>query len=360
MSITCIDLSQIALPIIQAPMAGVSTPGLAAAVSEAGGLGSLGIGASPVAQACAMIRETRALTARPFNVNVFCHRPAQRDPEREAAWRAHFAPLFLELGGEPPPMLDEIYTSFLDGDDCFQMLMEERPAFVSFHFGLPRRDQVDALRQAGITTMATATNLDEATAVERAGIDVVVAQGIEAGGHRGLFDPDGVVDEGLSTAVLVRLLVRGSKLPVVAAGGIMDGHGVRAALDLGASAAQLGTAFILCPESAANAGYRQELKSARAAVTRMTAVLSGRPARGIVNRFMEHGGSTDAPEAAAYPVAYDLAKQLNALAAQQGSAAFAAHWAGQGAPLARELPARELMRVLQDELGCERVEGARR
>ncbi|MGV8842814.1 MAG: NAD(P)H-dependent flavin oxidoreductase [Pseudomonas sp.] len=335
-------------PIIQAPMAGVSTPQLAAAVSNAGGLGSLGIGASTVAQARQLIDETRALTSRPFNVNVFCHAPARRDAEREAAWLRHLDVLFAECGAEAPSALDEIYTSFLDDDEAFELLLDTRPAVVSFHLGLPPTERVQALRKVGIYTLATATNLREAALIEQAGVDAIVAQGIEAGGHRGLFDTE-VVDEGLSTSVLVRLLVNRTKLPVIAAGGIMDGQGIKAALDMGAAAAQLGTAFVLCPESSANASYRANLKSGRAAVTRLTSVLSGRPARGMVNRLISHGEAIGAPVPAAYPVAYDATKRLNAIAVKRDNHEFAAQWAGQGAPLARELAAKELMQQLIEE-----------
>lgn len=336
-------------PIIQAPMAGVSTPRLAAAVSSAGGLGSLGIGASTLAQARQAMAQTRALTARPFNVNVFCHQPAQRDGAREAAWLAHLAPLFAEAGATAPTTLDEIYPTFVGDDEALGLLLEQRPAVVSFHFGLPPQGHIRALREAGICMLATATSLHEAQRIEQAGLDAIVAQGIEAGGHRGVFDPE-ATDERLSTAVLVRLLVQRTALPVIAAGGIMDGAGIRAALDLGAAAAQLGTAFILCPESAAQDGYRANLKSERAAATRLTRVLSGRPARGLVNRLITHGEAAGSPLPAAYPLAYDAAKQLNAAAAQQGRHDFAAQWAGQGAPLARELPAAQLVATLVREL----------
>jgi nitronate monooxygenase len=339
----------IEFPIIQAPMAGVSTPQLAAAVSNAGGLGSLGIGASTADQARKMIEEARSLTRGPFNVNVFCHLPAQRDAEREAAWLRHLAPLFAEAGSVPPVVLNEIYSTFIEDDSVFELLIDLRPAVVSFHFGLPPADRIRALREAGIVTMASATSPREAALIEQAGIDAIVAQGIEAGGHRGVFDPE-AVDERLSTAVLVRLLVERTKLPVIAAGGIMDGQGIRAALDLGAAAAQLGTAFILCPESAANASYRANLKSERTATTRLTSVLSGRPARGMVNRLIAFGEAPGSPLPAPYPVAYDAAKQLNAAAAKLGNHEFAAHWAGQGAPLARELPAAQLVQTLVAEL----------
>jgi nitronate monooxygenase len=337
-------------PIIQAPMAGTATPALAAAVSNAGGLGSLGIGASTPAQARQMIEHTRALTAAPFNVNVFCHAPARRDAAREAAWLQHLAPLFQQVGATLPAALNEVYRSFVGDDEVFEMLLQQRPAVVSFHFGLPPREHIAALQRVGCVTLATATNLDEAAQIEAAGVDAIVAQGIEAGGHRGLFDPEAGDDQRWSTAVLLRLLRQRTRLPLIAAGGIMDGAGIRAMLDLGAAAVQMGTAFILCPESSASPAYREQLKDARrAARTQLTAVLSGRPARGLVNRLIEHGEAPGSPPPAAYPLAYDAAKQLHAAAAAQGRHEFAAHWAGQGAPLARELPAAQLVALLVDE-----------
>lgn len=341
-------LRNLPLPIIQAPMAGVSTPRLAAAVSNAGGLGSLGLGASSAAQARAMIEETQALTDKPFNVNVFCHATSKHDSTRDTAWLEHLAPFFREFGAKRPYTLREIYQSFLADDAVFQTILDLKPAYVSFHFGLPSPHHLNAFRQLGICTMATATNPEEAAAVEAAGVDVIIAQGIEAGGHRGMFDPS-AVDEQLSTAVLVRLLLRQTTLPVVAAGGIMDGYAIRAARDLGAVAAQLGTAFILCPESAASQQYRANLKSKKAAATRLTSALSGRPARGLINRFIVQSEGAGAPQPAEYPFAYDAAKQLDALATRQGNTEFSAHWAGQGAPLAREMPAARLMQVLADE-----------
>ena len=344
-----LDRLGLQLPIIQAPMAGISTPRMAAAVSNAGGLGSLAIGSGTVAQARQMIMDTRALTDRPFNVNVFCHAPAVRDARREAAWLAHLAPLFAELGAAAPVALDEIYETFIGNDAAFELLLELRPAVVSFHFGLPTTQQIAALRHAGIYTLATATNVREAALIEQAGVDALVAQGVEAGGHRGVFDPQ-APDERHSTSVLLRLLAGSTALPLIAAGGIMDGQGIRAALDLGAVAAQLGTAFVLCPESSANASYRANLHSARAASTRLTSVLSGRLARGMVNRLIEHGEAPGSPPPAAYPVAYDAAKQLNAAASQHGDSEFAAQWAGQGAPLAREMGAEELVLTLAREM----------
>lgn len=341
----------IQFPIIQAPMAGVSTPALAAAVSNAGGLGSVAIGASTVAQARQAIAETRALTREPFNVNVFCHAPAHRDAQREAAWLAHLAPLFSEVGATAPLTLAEIYTSFVDDEEMFELLLEQRPAVVSFHFGLPPAKCIAALRQAGICTMATATNMHEAALIEQAGIDAIVAQGVEAGGHRGSFDTQ-ADDQRFSTSLLLRLLAAKTRLPLIAAGGIMDGQGIKAALDAGAVAAQLGTAFLLCPESAANASYRSNLKSERAAATRLSSVFSGRLARGMVNRFIEYGEAAGSPPPAAYPLAYDAAKQLNAAASKLGNSEFAAQWAGQGAPLIREMPTARLVATLAREIAA--------
>jgi len=353
MGITQEFLARLAIrhPIIQAPMAGVATPQLVAAVSNAGGLGSLALGASTAAQARQLIEETRALTTKPFGVNVFCHQPAIHDLARESAWVDYLAPLFSEVGIPFPQSLHEVYKSFNESDDVLQMLLELRPAVVSFHFGLPPTESIAALRQAGICTMATATNLREAQVIEAAGVDAVVAQGIEAGGHRGMFDLN-AVDERLSTATLVKTLVNKIQLPIIATGGIMDGAGVKAALNLGAVAAQLGTAFILCPESSADKAYRENLTSERAASTQLTAVLSGRPARGIVNRLILFGEAADNIKPAAYPIAYDATKQLNLAAAKLGSNEFAAHWAGQGAHLAREMSAKELVQKLVDEMNA--------
>lgn len=334
-------------PIIQAPMAGVSTPKLVAEVSEAGGLGSLGLGAVTLEQAAQQIQETRKLTTKPFNVNVFCHQRATADAVREAAWLSHLAGDFRKFGAEPPASLREIYSTALGNDAMLAMLLELKPAVVSFHFGLPDQGWVGALRNAGIITMACATDLDEAEQVERAGIDVLVAQGAEAGGHRGAFDP--AKDELIGTFALVRMLARRSRLPIVAAGGIMDGEGLAAALRIGASAVQMGTAFILCPESSASAAYRNDLKSDRARHTSITSAISGRPARGIVNRLHALGQDRNAPSLPDYPIAYDAGKALHQAAAKQGNNEYAAHWAGQAASLARELPAAELVRRVVEE-----------
>jgi len=341
-------------PIIQAPMAGTSTPALAAAVSNAGGLGSIGVAAMKAEAARKSIHETRALTRKPFNVNVFCHAPAKLDTARDAAWLAYLAPEFARFDATPPTALSEIYTSFVADDAMFAMLVEERPAVVSFHFGLPQQEKIDALHDAGITLLASATNLAEARAVEAAGVDAIVAQGYEAGGHRGRFEDLGdrvpTDDEQLGTLALVRLIVTHTSVPVIAAGGIMDGAGIAAVLALGAQAAQLGTAFVACPESAADAAYRERLTGANPPRTALIRAISGRPARGFVNRLYALEQTADRPDLPAYPVTYDAGKAINAAAKAKGNSDYAAQWAGQAAPLARAMPAAELVGVLRAEL----------
>lgn len=339
----------IELPIIQAPMAGVSTPEMAAIVSNSGGLGSIGVGSVDAATTRQMVAAVRSRTNRPFNVNVFCHRPATPDAAREAAWLARLAPEFARYGANPPDRLAEIYQTFLTDDAKLAVLLAEPPAVVSFHFGLPARDRIEALRTAGIVLLATATSLEEGEAAAAAGIDAVVAQGYEAGGHRGMFDP-GAPDDRLGTVALTRLLVPKLDLPVIAAGGIMDGAGVAAALALGAAAAQLGTAFIGCPESTADAGYRTALFGPAAEHTVMTAAISGRPARCLANRFTALGAGAEPAAVPDYPIAYDAAKHLHAAAKAAREFGYGAQWAGQGAPLARAALTAELIARLRSEM----------
>ncbi|MBL6750847.1 MAG: nitronate monooxygenase [Nevskia sp.] len=336
-------------PIIQAPMAGVSTPAMAAAVTNAGGLGSLGVGATDAEGARRMIRDTRALTAGPFNINLFCHAPARADAAREARWLEWLAPQFAQFGAAPPKSIREIYTSFAQDEAILAMLLEERPSLVSFHFGLPPPDFLSKLRQAGIVLLACATNPHEARQLAQAGVDAIVAQGIEGGGHRGVFDP-AAADDGLGTFALTRLLVRATPLPVIAAGGIMDGAGIAAALALGAQAAQLGTAFVGCAESAIDAGYRRALLDTADARTAFTAAISGRKARSLINRFTALDGDAAQPPLPDYPIAYDAGKALHAAAKSRGEFGYGAQWAGQAAPLARAMPAAELVEVLDAEL----------
>ena len=343
-----LDRLELSLPIVQAPMAGVSTPTLAAAVSNAGGLGSLGLGATDATGARATIKALRERTDRAFNVNLFVHANARSDQVREAAWLQGLAPLFRSFGAEPPATLRTIYKSFIDDDDMFAAVLELAPPVVSFHFGLPGLDRIGALKAVGCTLVSSATCLAEAEAARKAGIDVVVAQGWEAGGHRGAFDPE-AVDDCLGTVALTRLLVARSGLPVIAAGGIMDGCGIRAALDLGAVAAQLGTAFVACPESGADQAYRDALAGPGAEHTVMTRSISGRAARCVRNRFTEWGAGSGL-ESPDYPIAYDAGKALHAAAKEAGESGYGAHWAGQGAPMARPMPAAELMAALASEI----------
>ena len=350
-----LDQLGLSVPVVQAPMAGVSTPALAAAVSNNGGLGSIGVGATDAVGARAMIAALRERTDRAFNVNLFVHGPASADPVREAEWLDWLRPLFAEFGAEPPEALRAIYRSFAEDADMLAMLVETAPPVVSFHFGLPPADALSALRERGILLLATATSLREARAIEAAGIDVVVAQGIEAGGHRGVFDP-AIPDDALGTMALTRLLVRGTGLPVIAAGGIMDGAGIAAVLDLGAVAAQLGTAFVACPESAADDAYRAALTGPGADHTAMTPLISGRPARALANRFTALAHEVGDRRPPDYPIAYDAGKALHAAARARGEHGFGAHWAGQGAPLARAMPAGILVETLRTELQSCRCE----
>ena len=262
-------------PIIQAPMAGVSTPSLAVAVSEAGALGSLAAAALP--QPDALAQQLAALataTDRPMNVNLFCHAPSPADVAHDAQWLAYLTPFFTALRSTPPLQLQEIYPSFRTSDALLAVLVQARPRVISFHFGLPTTAQLAALRQTGALLLACVTSPAEAVVAEAAGVDMLVAQGVEAGGHRGTFDP--TVEPDISTLDLTRQLVRQSRLPVIAAGGLMDGTDLAAALRAGAVAGQFGTAFAACPESAASAAYRAALLHQPPLPTTLTAVISGR------------------------------------------------------------------------------------
>ncbi|HEX7873391.1 MAG TPA: nitronate monooxygenase [Sphingobium sp.] len=349
-----LDTLGIRLPIIQAPMAGTSTPALAAAVTGAGGLGSIAFGAVDADGAGAMVRDLRTRTAGPYNVNLFVHAAPVHDAGREAAWIEALTPLFHEHGAQPPTALRAIYRSFIEADDVMMaVLLDARPRVVSFHFGLPPAEKIAALKGAGCLLFATATSAEEARAAEAAGIDALVAQGWEAGGHRGLFDPAGP-DERLDTLALTRLLVRETGLPVIAAGGIMDGAGIAAALEAGAVAAQLGTAFVGCPESSADDAYRRTLASDAAHHTVMVDAISGRPARCLSNRFTEWAEAHAALPRPGYPMVYDAGKALNAAAKAVGEHGYGAQWAGMGAPCSRPMPAAELVAVLERELKEER------
>lgn len=334
-------------PLVQAPMAGTSTPALAAAVCEAGGLGSVAVGAVDAAAARAMIADLRSRTELPFNVNAFVHRKAERDAALEQAWIAAMGPLFDRFGAQPPQELREIYRSLNDDPDMLAVLVEAAPAVVSFHFGLPRPDAVAAFKARGCLLFASATSLAEAEACVAAGMDAIVAQGFEAGGHRGVFDP-AVPDAQLGTLDLMRQLGRRIAVPVIAAGAIMDGADIRAALAAGADAVQMGTAFVGCPESAADEGYRALLTEA--AGTTLTAAISGRPARCLDNAFVAWVRETTAT-VPGYPMTYDAGKALIAAAKAVGEPGWGAHWAGTAFARARRMPAGELVALLAQEAG---------
>ncbi|HUB84477.1 MAG TPA: nitronate monooxygenase, partial [Rhizomicrobium sp.] len=252
-------------------------------------------------------------------------------------------------GAEPPATIKEIYTSFVADTAMLDVFLQTRPAVVSFHFGLPSADVIARLKTTGIVLFSSATNLQEAQAAAKAGVDAIVAQGYEAGGHRGVFDPD-APDSRMRILPLTKLLVEKIALPVIAAGGIMDGADIAAALDAGAQAAQLGTAFVGCPESSADTYYRDAFFAPNA-TTEMTSLISGRPARCLQNKFIalkdaELKGLT-IPD---YPVTYDAGKALAIAAKAKGEGGFGAQWAGEGVVRARAMPAAELVKVLADEL----------
>ncbi|MCA0920702.1 NAD(P)H-dependent flavin oxidoreductase [Pseudooceanicola nanhaiensis] len=332
----------LSLPVIQAPMAGVTTPELAAAVSNAGALGSLGLGGGDVEAARRQLRATRALTDGPVNANFFCHQPPRRDVARDTAWIARLAPLLARFGAAAPEQMASPYIPFQDQPGMVEMLLEERPAVVSFHFGLPPADQVAALKSAGITLIASATSVPEARIMAEGGMDGIVAQGWEAGGHRGILDPDGP-DPRKPCLTLVAEIAQALPLPVIAAGGLMDAADIRAALDAGATAAQLGTAFLLCPESASDAAYRAALAQARPGSTRMQRAISGRPARSLETAFTRFTAGVDPADVPSYPLAYDIFKQLTAAAKSHDATGYAAQWAGSNAHRATARPAAQLI-----------------
>lgn len=329
-------------PLILAPMAGgPSTPALVAAVSEAGGLGSYGAAYLPPARLREEIRAIRAGTSLPFAVNLQIDDGVEATPAQiETAQRA-LAKMRAALG-LPPPSAPPPHGPWRA---LFEVILEERVPVFSFCYGVPPADVLAACRRAGILTLGTATCVAEARALEEASVDAVCAQGAEAGGHRGTFDRD--IDPPLvGTLALVPQMVDAVRVPVIAAGGIMDGRGVAAALALGAQAASLGTAFLLCPEAGTSAPYRAALKAARDTSTVITRAFSGRAARGLENRFTRE--MVDAP-LAPYPAQNSLTRELRAAATKAGNADFLSLWAGQGVPLCREIPAQTLLAELLRE-----------
>lgn len=330
----------IELPIIQAPMAGVQGSALTVAVSNAGGLGSL---------PCAMLSPDamrnelawiKSHTSKPFNVNFFCHTPPALSAEREAAWRIALAPYYREYGIDANSIpVGPGRVPF--NSDAADVLEEFRPAVVSFHFGLPSAELLARLRAWGPKILSSATTVEEARWLQANGADAIIAQGLEAGGHRGIF-----LSEDLSTQAgtfaLLPQIVRSVTVPVIAAGGIADAKGVAAALALGAAGVQVGTSFLLCPEATTSAVHRAALKSSAADHTALTNLFTGRPARGIVNRIMRELGSISAV-APAFPLATAAIAPLRGKAESQGSGDFSPLWSGQNASGCKEVGAAVLV-----------------
>ena len=337
------SLLDIELPIIQAPMAGVQLSALAIAVSNAGGLGSL---------PCAMLNAEslrkefemlRAKTSKPYNVNFFCHVPPRPSEEREAIWRKRLAPFYREFGIDPAKIPSGPGRAPFDAPMA-EVLEEFRPKVVSFHFGLPEAGLLKRVKAFGAKVLASATTVAEARWLEAHGADAIIAQGLEAGGHRGIFLSDDLTTQ-VGTFSLIPQVARAVKVPVIAAGGIADAKGVAAALSMGAIAAQVGTAYLLCPETTTSAIHRAALKSEAAAHTALTNIFTGRPARGIVNRVIRELGAMN-PAAPEFPLATSAITPLRAKAEAAGSGDFSPLWSGQNASGCREIGAAELTREL--------------
>jgi nitronate monooxygenase len=341
------DLLGIEIPIVQAPMAGVQASALAIAVSNAGGLGSLPcaqLGFDTMRDELAAIR---ARTTRPYNVNFFCHTPPTPDPAREAAWRARLAPYYRELDLDPNEIpAGPTRSPFTD--EVADIMEAFGPPVVSFHFGLPSPALLARVRDWGSKVLACATTVDEARWLEARGVDAIIAQGLEAGGHRGNFLTADLTSQ-LGTFVLVPQIVAAVRVPVIAAGGIADARGVAAALRLGAAGVQVGTTYLLCPEVTTNPVYRAALRGPDATRTALTNLISGRPARGIMNRLMrELGPISDWPPE--FPLATPAVAPLRAAAEAKGMGDFSPLWAGQNTSGCKEIPAAELTRELAADL----------
>lgn len=338
-----LDLFAVDHPIVQAPMAGSDSPKLAIAVAEAGGLGSLAAAMLDPAGLRAALAEFRAGTNRSINLNFFCHTPPLPDDEREARWRERLAPYRLEFGLGSAATAAGPARSPFDATMC-ALVEELRPRVVSFHFGLPEAALLERVRRAGCAVVSSATTVAEARWLAARGVDAIVAQGAEAGGHRGMFLGDETSAQP-GTLALVPQIVDAVAVPVIAAGGIADARGIVAALALGAAGVQIGTAYLLTPEAKTSAVHRAALRSADADATAITHVFTGRPARGIINRLMRELGPMCA-DVPAFPLAAAAVLPLRTAAEARGSGDFSPLWAGQGVALAREVGAGELTRAL--------------
>jgi nitronate monooxygenase len=337
------ELFGVPTPIIQSPMAGVQGSSLAVAVCNADGLGSLPCAMLTPEAISREIAVIRAQTSKPFNVNFFCHQEPEPNPQREMLWRTELAPYYAEYGIDPDTIPEGPRRAPFS-KEAMDVVAQFRPDVVSFHFGLPSADLLAQVKATGAKVMSSATTVEEARWLEARGVDVIIAQGPEAGGHRGMFLTDDL-DTQMGTFALVPQLVRAVRVPVIAAGGVADARGVTAALDLGAAGVQVGTAYLMCPEVTTNAIHRAALKSSAAQVTALTNVFTGRPARGIVNRVMKELGpiSRVAP---AFPLAATAMAPLRAGSESAGSSDFVPLWAGQNTTGCKEVPAGVLTREL--------------
>jgi nitronate monooxygenase len=340
-----LDLFGIDLPVLQAPMAGASTPEMCIAVSNAGGLGGLPCAMLTPEQARRDMKIVINATRKPYNVNFFCHTPTAPDPAREEHWKKKLTPYYVQHGLHPIGVTPSSMRAPFD--DAYCALVEEfRPAVVSFHFGLPGKDLMARVRATGAKVIASATTVAEARVLEQRGCDAVIAQGAEAGGHRGNFIADNMAGQ-VGTFALVPQIADAVRVPVIAAGGIADGRGVVAAFALGAAAVQVGTAYLLCPEAKITPFHRHALKTANADDTMLTNVFTGRPARGIGNRLMRELGPLS-PDAPAFPLASGALMPLRQKTEPANIADFSSMWSGQAARLAPEMPAADLTRHLAE------------
>jgi nitronate monooxygenase len=341
-----LDLLAIEVPIVQAPMAGAMDWELATAVADAGGLGSLPCGMLSPPQIREHMDKVRGRTARPVALNFFCHARPELSNAREAAWRNRLAPYYRELGVDPAAPVPSSNRAPFNAELC-DLALELRPEVVSFHYGLPEAAFMRRLKDAGCKILCSATTVAEARKVEGDGADAVIAQGFEAGGHRGMFLTDDLGSQ-TGTFALVPQIVDAVGVPVIAAGGITDARAIAAAFALGAAGVQIGTAYLFTPEARISAPYRAALANAGERATAITNVFSGRPARGIVNRLVREVGplSDLAPQ---FPLATGALVPLRSRAEAQGSGDFTPMWAGQAAALGRAMPAGELTRDLAQE-----------
>jgi nitronate monooxygenase len=343
------------LPILQAPMAGVQDHRLAAAVSEAGGLGALPAAMLTLEALRSELQALRAATHRAFNLNFFCHQPPVPDAKREAAWRQALAPFYAAAGIDPAAISAGPGRQPFSAE-AWAVAAPFAPPVISFHFGLPAPELLGPVKRSGTFVVASATTVDEARWLEAHGADAVIAQGIEAGGHRGHFldvDPATALTRQMGTFALLPQVAAAVRVPVIAAGGIADADGVAAALALGAAAAQVGTAYLLCREATTSPIHRAALASEAARHTALTTLFSGRPARGIVNRVMRELGPLN-PAAPPFPLATAAIAPLRQWAEQRGSGDFSPLWAGQNTSGCRAVPAGELTRALAGAISAER------